>query len=25
VYSRRETELDWRALKDPGQWQTGWL
>jgi tryptophan-rich hypothetical protein len=25
VYSRRESELDWRALKDPGQWQTGWL
>lgn len=24
VYSHRETELDWRELKDAGQWQMGW-
>ena len=24
VHSHRETELDWRALKDGDQWQTGW-
>lgn len=24
VHSRRETELDWRALKDAARWRTGW-
>ena len=24
VYSQRETELDWRDLKDAQRWQTGW-
>lgn len=24
VYSRRETELDWRELRDADKWVTGW-
>ena len=25
VYSKRERELEWRALKDATQWKTGWV
>ena len=25
VLSRREIQLDWRELKDAGQWRMGWL
>jgi tryptophan-rich hypothetical protein len=24
VHSRRERELDWRELKNAGQWRAGW-
>jgi len=24
VYSHRETELDWRELRDPERWLVGW-
>lgn len=25
VHSKREREIDWRALKDPAHWRIGWV